>query len=86
MKSQGVRWSLLALLLPMLALSAYAGSVNLGTASSYAALAGSTVTNTGSSVLIGNLGVSPGCAVTRSVSEGASRKEIGLNGKLRSKG
>jgi hypothetical protein len=39
-------------------------SVNLGTAGSYAVLAGSTVTNTGSSVLTGNLGVWPGTAVT----------------------
>ena len=61
MKSHGVRWlALSCLLLPLLILSAYAGSVNLGTAGSYAVLAGSTVTNTGSSVLTGNLGLSPG--------------------------
>jgi hypothetical protein len=65
MKSHGVRWlALLSLLLPFLALSAYGGSVTLGTAGSYAVLAGSTVTNTGSSVLTGNLGISPGCALT----------------------
>jgi type VI secretion system secreted protein VgrG len=65
MKSQGVRWLLFScLLLPSLALSAYAGSVNLGTAGSYSVLAGTTVTNTGSSVLAGDLGVSPGCALT----------------------
>jgi hypothetical protein len=39
-------------------------SVDLGTAGSYAVLAGSAVTNTGSSVLTGNLGVSAGCAVS----------------------
>src|SRR5580658_2970621 len=65
MKSHSSRWLALSLLvLPFLMTSAHAGSINLGTAGGYSVLAGSAVTNTGSSVLIGDLGVSAGCAVT----------------------
>ena len=39
-------------------------SVNLGTAGNFAVLGGQTVTNTGPSVISGNVGVSPGSAVT----------------------
>ncbi len=45
-------------------LTAGAIQVDLGTASSFAVLSGSTVTNTGSSVVTGNVGVWPSAAIT----------------------
>lgn len=68
MKFRSIRWMAFSfLVVPLLAFSGFANSdnsVHLGAAGQYAVLAGSTVTNTGSSVLAGSLGVWPGTAVT----------------------
>ena len=59
-----VAFSLLGLGASTLISPSHAQAPNLGTAAAYAVLAGSTVTNTGPSVLIGDLGLSPGTSIT----------------------
>ncbi|MHB9037528.1 MAG: ice-binding family protein [Armatimonadota bacterium] len=58
------RHIVLLLLLSTLAVSAYAVPINLGTASTFGLLAGSGITNTGSSVIKGDVGSAPTPAVT----------------------
>src|SRR5690606_18124219 len=40
------------------------GLIDLGTASNFAVLGGQSVTNTGATVITGNIGVAPGTAIT----------------------
>jgi type VI secretion system secreted protein VgrG len=63
-KNMNVRWIYALLLCSLSALSLNAGPITLGNADSYAVLAGSAITNTGATVISGNLGLSPGSAIT----------------------
>jgi len=56
--------SISLVVLPFWALSAHASNINLGAADNLAVLAGSAVTNTGMTNIYGNLGLTPGSAVT----------------------
>jgi len=56
--------SILLVILPFWTLGAHAGTIDLGAADTYAVLAGSTVTNTGTTSVYGNLGLTPGSPVT----------------------
>jgi type VI secretion system secreted protein VgrG len=64
MKFRGFTMLFLILILPLLAPSAHADTTLLGNAAPFAVLAGSTITNTDTTIINGNVGLSPGTSLT----------------------
>lgn len=64
MKRAHITFTVLAVVALLIISSPASAQVPLGTAQNFAALGGSTVTNTGASVVNGDVGVSPGSSVT----------------------
>jgi hypothetical protein len=58
-------FTLLVVMMPLSIIVGADGPVDLGTAEDFAILAGQTVTNTGTTVINGNVGISPGSAFTQ---------------------
>ena len=63
-RARSIAGCALALLLPLLAAGAAQAPVALGSASTFAVLAGATVTSTGNTIVNGDVGAGPGTAVT----------------------
>ncbi len=61
---QNNKWAVVCWASFLLGASAASGVVSLGTAENFGVLGGSAVTNTGSSLIVGDVGVSPGSSVT----------------------
>jgi hypothetical protein len=64
MKRTGIGLAIIGIATFLFSTAPALAQVPLGTSGSFAVLGGSTVTNTGASVITGNLGVSPGSSVT----------------------
>lgn len=64
MKRNGIGLAVIVIAAFLFSTSPALAQIPLGTSGSFAVLGGSTVTNTGASVITGNLGVSPGSSVT----------------------